>query len=99
MFEMLPLLLRYFRAYFQSRADLQIEILALRHQIIGCNGRLPSRLPSPNSTRPIGDSGSVCPVPVEFVRMLPSVCDRAHDSVAANDKIGNSARIPFRFVQ
>src|SRR2546427_8110742 len=34
MFEMLPSVLTSFRAHFQSRADLQIEILALRHQIV-----------------------------------------------------------------
>jgi hypothetical protein len=34
MFPMLLSLLRSFGLYFQSRADLQIEILALRHQIV-----------------------------------------------------------------
>src|SRR5215471_4080922 len=34
MFEIFPSFVRSFRAYFQSRADLQIEILALRHQIL-----------------------------------------------------------------
>ena len=34
MFEMLLPFMRSFRIYFQSRADLQIEILALRHQIV-----------------------------------------------------------------
>ena len=34
MFVMLLSLLRTFRVYFQSRADLQTEILALRHQIV-----------------------------------------------------------------
>ena len=34
MFPMLLSFLRSFRLYFQSRADLQIEILALRHQIV-----------------------------------------------------------------
>src|SRR5215813_10951395 len=43
MFEMLPSVLRSFRAYFQSRADLQIEILALRHQIVV----LPRQTPKP----------------------------------------------------
>src|SRR5215470_7845604 len=34
MFAMLLSFLRSFRVYFQSRADLQTEILAVRHQII-----------------------------------------------------------------
>ena len=34
MFPMLLSLLRSFRLYFQSRADIQIEILALRQQIV-----------------------------------------------------------------
>src|SRR5215471_9503903 len=34
MFEIFPSFVRSFRAYFQSRADLQVEILALRHQIL-----------------------------------------------------------------
>src|ERR1051326_6232578 len=34
MFPMLLSFLRSFRVYFQSRADLQTEILALRHQIV-----------------------------------------------------------------
>src|SRR5215471_17028010 len=34
MFPMLLSFLRSFRLYFQTRADLQIEILALRHQIV-----------------------------------------------------------------
>src|SRR5215467_8637082 len=34
MFPMLLSFLRSFRLYFQSRADLQIEILAFRHQIV-----------------------------------------------------------------
>jgi len=34
MFEMMTLLVRSLRTLFRSRADLQIEILALRHQIV-----------------------------------------------------------------
>src|ERR1041385_861361 len=34
MFAMLPLFVQSFRVYLQSRADLQTEILALRHQIV-----------------------------------------------------------------
>jgi len=41
MFEMLLSLLRSFRVYFRSRADLQTEILALRHQIIVLQRRTP----------------------------------------------------------
>src|SRR5215471_3345129 len=41
MFPMLLSFLRSFRLYFQSRADLQIEILALRHQIVGLQRQTP----------------------------------------------------------
>src|SRR5215813_4864715 len=41
MFAMLLSFLRSFRAYFQSRADLQVEILALRHQIVVLQRRTP----------------------------------------------------------
>jgi len=34
MFEIFPSFVRSFRAYFRTRADLQTEILALRHQIL-----------------------------------------------------------------
>jgi hypothetical protein len=41
MFEMLFLLLKSFRVYVHSRADLQAEILALRHQIVVLQRRTP----------------------------------------------------------
>src|SRR5262249_36177843 len=41
MFPMLLSFLRSFRLYFQIRADLQIEILALRHQTVGLQRQTP----------------------------------------------------------
>src|SRR5438132_13667480 len=41
MFAILLSFLRSSRAYFQSRADLQMEILALRHQIVVLQRRTP----------------------------------------------------------
>src|SRR5215467_3677330 len=51
MFEMLPSVLRSFRAYFQSRADLQIELLALRHQIVVLQRQTPKPKLKPSDRR------------------------------------------------
>src|SRR5262245_2859980 len=55
MLAMLLLFLRSFRVYLQSRADLQVEILALRHQIVV----LQRQTPKPKLKPPIADSGRV----------------------------------------
>ena len=51
MFEMLLSFLRSFRVYFQSRADLQTEIFALRHQIVVLQRQTPKPKLKPGDRR------------------------------------------------
>ena len=59
MLAMLLSFLRSFRVYFQSRADLQTEILALRHQIVVLKRQAPKPKLKPTDRMILGRSFTV----------------------------------------